>query len=403
MVNSNANNDPFPVTKSTSGASSGIGDSTQDSRYDIGALAAPAAGNTLQWAKGVAPSGMSGGTLLDFQVTAAGGMAVTINFGTGQVGRNNLGPYLVSSPGTQNVTIGAANPSNPRIDYVCMRCADPDTAVDGAAITQTWYPVVYPGTPAGAPVGPSSSLKDGDLFLAAITVRANTSSIAAGDIADQRTAVVARGGITPKLPQDTRPGAYDGQYRDNWGTYALERWIDSQSAWIPVATPAQWSQYTPRLLCTGTSTDINIGTGAQRVGHYQQVGKMLTFNLNFVWGTSPYNGGTGGIYSLLPAGFTSAANMPQWVQCHGQFRPAGAPAPGTVDLPGQALIPANSTTIQPWFPVDVGGAISPTAIMSNSQYAIAYTAGTVGTGVPNFTTGFPEGGYITITGMIEIQ
>lgn len=325
-------------------------------------------------------------------------MTVQVSPGNYQCGRSGLGAFLGAVTGNTSATIGGSNGSNPRIDYVIIRVKEPVTDGTVAATAQV---IVLPGTPAANPseTTAASQMIDGDLLLAAVTVRAGTTTILQSDIIDKRVYAKARSGIGVKSAVDSTSGSYPGDWRDNLATNTLERW--SGSAWQPVATPATWLQYTPRLVSTGTGTDISIGTGASYLGHYTQVGKMLTLNLSFVWGAAPFNGGYGSIYSLLPSGFTSGSN-PQWIQCHARFGlPVGAPTAYT-DLQGQALIPANSTQIQPWFPVTIGGAVSPAPILSNAPYTIAAQQSQSGSGVPQITGGFPEGGYLHLTGLIEI-
>lgn len=398
MSNLSTLTDPTFVTRDTTNT---IGVTALDARYGIAGLADTTASGTLAYDTGVFPGYSSGTVIQDCRIiqSSTASMTVQISPGNYQVGRANLGAYLGAVTGNTNVTATGANGSNPRIDYVILRVREP--VVDGT-VTASVVPMVLAGTPAASPTesAAASQVTDGDIVLAAMTVRAGATSILQSDIADKRKFLSARGGVSIKSATDTSNGSFPGQWRDNTATNTLERW--SGSAWQPVATPATWLQYTPRLIAAGTGTDISIGTGATYSGHYTQVGKMLTLNLSFYWGTTPFNGGSGMIYSLLPSGFVSGSN-PQWIHCHARFKlPAGAPTTYT-DLMGETLIPANSTQIQPWFPVSIGGAVSPAAILSTAPYTIANPAFTAASGVPIITGGFPEGGYLHITGMIEIQ
>lgn len=397
MSNTSTLTDPTFITRDTA---NNLGVSALDARYGIAGLADTVASSTLGYDTGVFPGTSSGSTILDCRVvqTSSASMTVQISPGNYQVGRAGLGAYLGAVTGLTNATVSGSNGSNPRIDYVILRVREP--TVDGT-ITASVTPMVLAGSPAANPseATAASQVTDGDLVLGAITVRAGSTSILQGDIVDKRKYLAARGGISVKASTDSSSGSFPGQWRDNLASKTLERWDGSQ--WQPVANPATWLQYTPRLIASGPNTDIGMGTGAVLSGHYTQVGKMLTLNLSFTWGTGPLNGLYGAIYSYLPPGFVSGSN-PQWINCHGYFQiPAGNPT-STVDVMGECLIPANSTQIQPWFPVTIGGTASPAAILATGRYQVASAQGAASTGIPNITNGYPQGGYIHCTGMIEI-
>lgn len=368
------------------------------SRYALGALAQPAGG--FAWPQGVFPgqSGGAGGTtILDYQVTQASpsaNMTVLIQPGQSMAFRSpagSRGPYIATSTGSFSVAIGASNPTNPRIDIVGMRYRD--AGID-ASPAQTYTTFVIAGTPAGIPSAPTGSLTDGDVVLAWVTVRANTTSILTTDIADQRLFNVARGGIYPKASGDARPGAYPGQFRWNIATSALEVWTGA--AWLVTASPAVWTQITPTLTYqgavsggTGSPGTVNLGTGGSALGRYQVVGKIMSLRYVFTGGTTP-GAGSGAITTTLPPGYTAAATGETQIL-------AKLNTSNTTGIwNGVCYIPAGGT--QMWI------------YMPNSQsdcrlntYKVATSPGTPSTGTPLITGDYPDCSVLVIQGIIEVQ
>jgi hypothetical protein len=320
-------------------------------------------------------------------------MTVLISAGNYQVGRANLGAYLGAVTGSTSVVVPAANGSNPRIDYVILRIREP--TVDGS-ITASVTPMVLPGTASANPTETSAAAQvtDGDIVLAAVKVRAGTSSILQSDITDKRRFLAARGGIGVKAAADNTNGSYPGEYRDNQTTTTLDRW--SGSAWVPVASPSVYTQMTPTLFAFGSGTNVALGTGSTAICRYNTVGKRLDFNYYFAFGTPPYNGGYGQIISYLPTGMIGAPYN-QWFVCHLWVNLRDGVGAGAVsDWMGQAFVGANSNVVRPFFPINSG-----TQIMA--PYQIAAAASTPNGGVPLIANNYPQGGQLTITGSIEIQ
>lgn len=393
MANISGLTDPFVVKRDDS---NGIATNGDDARYGIGGLAQASPGSQYGFASGVFPSVGSSGTITDLLLApnSPASMQTVLNFGNYQVARSYHGIYLGAGTQPIPVTHPTANSSNPRWDYVIIRVrdGDVDTGVTRSADIQ-----VLSGVAAASPIEPTAALTDGDFVVAAVKVRAGSTSIVATDISDRRVFVTAAGGITPKTVADTRDGSYPGQYRDNMASKALERW--DGTAWTVVASPASWTQFTPRLIATGTGTDISIGTGATYIGRYQITGKMMTFNIYFKWGTAPYNGATGDIFTYLPTGVYATSAYTQWVLCHLYVNTSAYSG----DFNGQAGIGGSFGTqkLQPMFPINV--------VTNNNlaNYRVATTSGTTDgkSSVPNIfnPNGFPEGGALSLSGTIEIQ
>lgn len=95
----------------------------------------------------------------------------------------NMGTYVAYNDATVTLTIATANPSNPRIDLVCMTVNDSyyTGALDNVVLQ------VITGTPAASPVAPT--LPANSISLATVAVAAGAVTITSGNITDQRVTV----------------------------------------------------------------------------------------------------------------------------------------------------------------------------------------------------------------------
>jgi hypothetical protein len=385
MANTQPLTDPIAVNRDPVNQ---VGNNGQDMRWGMGALSAPSTGSTFGHLSGVYPGGTgSAGYSNDLQVNATSGMSVTINGGHYAVDRSPYGLYVGAATGSITVTHGTSSPSLPRIDYVVLRVRD--SGID-TGVTESAKVIILAGSPGSVPVEPSAQMTNGDLLLASVRIRANTSSVLSTDITDRRVWITARGGITPRRSGDTSVGAYEGQYADDPTNDNLIRW--SGSAWEPVASPAVWTTFTPRLMCDGTNTDINIGSGAKLSCRYQLLGKTLRFNYFFKWGTAPFNGGWGNIYTLLPAGlYAATADFSWWNTAHLWINNAVFVA----DFDGSSWLRGGTNKMYPSFPINPSTGAS-------GFYRIATTSGVAGGSVPHVVNGFAEGGELNMSGAIEV-
>jgi hypothetical protein len=111
-------------------------------------------------------------------VIIAGGWAAIV--GTTQA---NMGTYVGYNDAPTVVAITTANPTNPRIDLICMTVQD---AYYTGASNNVIFQVVA-GTPAGSPVVPS--VPANSIALAEVAVAAGALSITTGNITDRRVLV----------------------------------------------------------------------------------------------------------------------------------------------------------------------------------------------------------------------
>jgi 4-hydroxy-3-methylbut-2-en-1-yl diphosphate synthase IspG/GcpE len=108
-------------------------------------------------------------------VSVASGWAAIV--GTYQT---NMGTYMAYNDAATTATITTADPSNPRIDLVCITVND---AAYSGSLNSVAINVVA-GTPAGSPTVPSTPTNS--IALARVAVAAGATSISSGNITDVR-------------------------------------------------------------------------------------------------------------------------------------------------------------------------------------------------------------------------
>lgn len=120
----------------------------------------------------------------DLLVTQNGtpNMSVNVNSGRAFVQRTSATDfYLVENDALFNLTISAADPTNPRRDLIVARVYD---AAFSGALNQATVEVVT-GTPAGSPVDPT--VPSNSYVLARVAVAAAAASVVTANITDLRT------------------------------------------------------------------------------------------------------------------------------------------------------------------------------------------------------------------------
>jgi hypothetical protein len=174
----------------------------------------------------------------DLAVTQNGTPNMSVNVAAGRAfirggasaGAIAVGVYSVMNDATTNVAIAAADPTNPRIDLVCVQVRDTNY---GEAADEARFFVVA-GTPAAVPAVPSvASLNV--LVLAQVAVAAATTTIVTGNITDKRTRASALNApiICTSTTRPTGASLFEGLLIIETDTDRI--YIYSGSAWIFVA------------------------------------------------------------------------------------------------------------------------------------------------------------------------
>jgi hypothetical protein len=119
----------------------------------------------------------------DLVVTASSGMNLSVAAGWAAIVGNyqtNMGTYMAYNDAAATATITTADPTNPRIDLVCITVND---AAYSGSLNSVAINVVK-GTAAGSPTVPSTPTNS--IALAQVAVAASATSISSGNITDVR-------------------------------------------------------------------------------------------------------------------------------------------------------------------------------------------------------------------------
>lgn len=192
-------------------------------------------------------------------VSVASGWAAII--GTTQA---NMGAYVAYNDAATTLTVSPSDPTNPRIDLVCVTIQD---AYYSGAFNDVIFQVVA-GTPAGSPVAPA--LPANSLSLATISVAAAASSITNANITDTRTLV------TTNLPIGDITGVTAGTGLTGGGTSGTVTVNYDTSYLPPLAYPL--------------NTGINAQTGTTYTPVLGDATKLITLtNSSAIAVTIPLN------------------------------------------------------------------------------------------------------------------
>ena len=200
------------------------------------------------------PAGMS--------VNVASGWAAVV--GTTQA---NMGTYVAFNDATVNLTITTANPTNPRIDLICLTIND--SYYSGSTNNVVFQ--VIAGTPASSPTVPATPANS--ISLANIAVGAGVTTITSGNITDTRVSV------TTNLPIGDITAVTAGTGLSGGGTSGAVTLAIDTAVTVDLTTA---QTLTNKTLTTPTLTSplINLGINAQTGTTYTTVladnGKIVT-------------------------------------------------------------------------------------------------------------------------------
>jgi hypothetical protein len=254
------------------------------------------AGSGWRYAFGSLFAGVGGtiNNLSDFMVSALSTPGMAVNVSAGQAWVNGTmtypqGKYFVLSTVQEQVTIPAADPSNPRYDLITLTVTDPaqgETNPAGATLQD------IAGTPGSSPVPPTAP--PNSLILAQVYVAAGATSITSSDLwAPQSTPTAPvpyvnspqtylNAGITAPIQatgDTSHPAGYYGNgvmFYDANGTL----WGNIDNAWqiiggakqpagLLVASGAQ-------SIPSGTVTQVTMAAGRNPVGGVSYTSNGIT-------------------------------------------------------------------------------------------------------------------------------
>ena len=246
------------------------------------------------------------------KVTAdSSGMNVKVAAGTGIVRG-----HMWISDAQVTLTIAAANASNPRIDSIVLTLDPTANSIVLAVVT---------GTAAASPTAPTLTQTDTgtyQLLLANVTVPANASTIAAGNVTDLRTFMGANVGVWTTA---TRPTPVQGIIGWNTTTNSLEGYNGSV-----------WAGITPTAFDASAITSGTLGVARGGTG-------QSAFSAGFV--KSDGTNLTGG--NAVAAGDISNTEQANLVA--GKIRAGGTSAGTATRIFIQSTTPTGATAGDLWF------------------------------------------------------
>jgi hypothetical protein len=174
----------------------------------------------------------------------------------------DMGTYMAYNDASVLLTITTSNPTNPRIDLVCLTIND--SYYSGSTNNVVFQ--VIAGTPAGSPVAPS--LPANSISLATISVGAGVTSINSGNITDTR--VLATTNLSPVGINAQTGTTYTTVYSDintlvtlnNGSSIAVTIPLNSSVAY-PIGTQLNFARYGAGSVTISGSAGVTIvSTGA---------------------------------------------------------------------------------------------------------------------------------------------
>lgn len=203
----------------------------------------PAENDRLSMQAIIATTGIIGTSSLAVTQAGTPGMAVQVAAGWGAVVGNyttNMGVYQFYNDAATQLSVTAADPTNPRIDRVVVTVND--SYYIGATNNVTF--TVVAGTPAGSPSAPATPTNS--ISLATIAVAAGATSILNANITDTRV------NITTNLPVGDIEGVTAGTGLSGGGT--------SGTVTLSLSTPVSVANGGTGITSFGTGIATFLGT-----------------------------------------------------------------------------------------------------------------------------------------------
>lgn len=251
----------------------------------------------------------------NMSVNVAAGRAFIRGTETGSLGQ---GVYSVFNDSVVNLSIGAADPTNPRRDLIIaqVRDANYSGASNDARLA------VVAGTPAASPADPTPPANA--LVLARVAVAAGATSITNANITDLRTRAASLG-ATQVCTSSTRPsGASVYSALEIFETDTLRLLRHDGTGFVIMAEPVQ--SWVPTF-----AAGMTVGNGSWSFNRYHRNDGYVDFRGRFVFGST--SSITGDVRLNLPIASLDVLAPGQF--SFGFYRPStGAQLPGIVGTDG---------------------------------------------------------------------